>query len=99
MTDETRLTDKIGIVGLDGTDYGELETHQTTVDTDILKQGIELLDTLGWDQVDVVTVESGNDDNADYPLLVLRPPHESLFSGDQAGIAMTPRTEKGRNDE
>jgi len=94
MTEVTRVTDKVGIVGIDATAYGEYGNHETTIDTEILKQGLELLETLGWDQVDVCTVDS--DGVSDYPLLVLRPPHESLFSGDQAGIAITPVTEKGR---
>jgi len=98
MSESVRLTDKVGIVGLDGTDYGEYEKHQTTINTDILKQGIELLETLGWEQVDVCTVTTPNE-QTDYPMLMLKPPHESLFSGDQAGIAITPRTEKGRNDD
>jgi hypothetical protein len=98
MSESVRLTDKIGVVGIDGTDYGEYEEHQTTIDTEILKQGIELLDTLGWEQVDVCTVSTPNE-QADYPMLMLKPPHESLISGDQAGIAITPRTEEGRKHE
>jgi len=96
MTDEIRLTDKVGVIAIDATDYGELESHETTVSVDMLKQGLELIETLGWDQVDIRTVETNND-SPDYPLLVLRPPSEALFGGSgQAGIAITPRTEKGR---
>jgi len=57
---------------------------------------LELLDTLGWDQVDVCTVES---EQTDYPMLLLRPPTDSIFGGEQAGIALTPKTEKGRTNE
>jgi len=94
MTNPVRLTDRVGVIGLDGAEYGELGERQTTIDTEILKQGIELLDTLGWNQVDVCTV--AGDDKTDNPMLVLRPPRESLFSGEQAGIAITPRTDQGR---
>lgn len=96
MTDPVRLTDRVGVIGLDGTEYNELGERQTTIDTEILQQGIELLDTLGWNQVDVCTVAGANE-NTDNPMLVLRPPRESLFSGEQAGIAITPRTDQGRN--
>jgi len=87
---EVRVTDKIGIVGLDGTDYPNAE-QVTTIKTEILMQGIEILDTLGWKEVDVCTVEGDG-----HPMLVLRPPMDSLFGGEQAGIAITPRTEQGR---
>jgi len=95
MTNPVRLTDRVGVIGLDGTEYGELGERQTTIDTEILQQGIELLDTLGWNQVDVCTVAGANE--TDNPMLVLRPPRDSLFSGEQAGIAITPRTDQGRN--
>ena len=91
-----RITDQVGVVGIDATDYPDEQTeHVTTLNSEYLMQGLEILDTLGWKQVDVCTVkdESGM---ADHPMLVLRPPTESLFGGEQAGIAITPRTERGR---
>lgn len=87
---EVRVTDKVGVVGLDGTDYPNAE-RVTTLQTELLMQGIEILDTLGWNEVDVCKV--GGPDN---PMMVLRPPRDSLFGGEQAGIAITPRTDKGR---
>lgn len=97
MTDETRLTDKVGVIGIDATDYDDLENHQTTVSVSLLRQGLDLIDTLGWDQVDVITVDP-MDDKADYPMLILRPPSDALFGPDgQAGIAITPKTEQGRD--
>jgi hypothetical protein len=97
MTDETRLTDKVGVIAVDATDYGELENHQTTISTGLLRQGLDLIETLGWEQVDVITV-APMDDNADYPMLILRPPRDALFGPDgQAGIAITPKTEQGRD--
>jgi hypothetical protein len=96
MNDVTRLTDPVGVIGIDATDYGEDESHETTVDVSLLKQGLEVIETLGWDQVDVRTVQP-NGDVADYPLLVLRPPEDSFFGAEgQAGIAIAPRTEQGR---
>ena len=96
MTNEpVRITDKVGVLGIDATDYGDRETHQTTINTELLADAADIIATLGWDQVDVITVESS--ESADNPMLVLRPPHESVCGGEQAGIAITPRTEKGRN--
>lgn len=92
MTEHPILTDKVGVIGLDAVEYPEHE-HITTVSVGYIKQATELLDVLGWDQVDVCSVPSKN---ADYPMLVLRPPHESLFAGEQAGISITPRTKQGR---
>lgn len=96
MTEITRLTDKVGIIGLDATDYPQ-ESHETTVNTDLLQQSLELIETLGWEQVDVRTVEGNGD--SDYPMLILRPPQKAVFdSTEQAGIAITPVTEKGRKE-
>jgi hypothetical protein len=101
MTD-VRITDKIGVVGLDATDYPEEQTERvTSLNTKYLLQGLEILETLGWSQVDVCLVEPYDDDEADNPALVLRPPTDSFFGGKQAGIAITPVTDKGRrvNDD
>ena len=87
---EVRVTDKVGVVGLDGTDYPNAE-RVTTLKTELLLQGIEILDTLDWNEVDVCKV-----DGAGQPAIVLRPPTDSLFAGEQAGIIITPRTEQGR---
>jgi len=91
-----RLTDQVGVVGIDGTDYDDEQfKHITTVKGDILLQAAEILDTLGWKEVDVTAVGRPTDDEG-YPMLILRPPTDSLFGGEQAGIAVTPRTEQGR---
>lgn len=101
MDEPTRLTDKVGIIGIDATDYGELEEQQTTVAVDLLRQALDLIDTLGWEQVDVLTVEPTTDDPDDQPMVILRPPHSALFgpADGQAGIAVTPRTEQGRRSD
>jgi len=88
--DEVRVTDKVGVVGIDGTDYPNAE-QVTTLKTKYLLQGIEILETLGWDEVDICLV-----DGPDQPGIILRPPTESLFAGEQAGIAIASRTEQGR---
>jgi len=95
LSDYPRLTDQIGIIGLDASPYDDHGTHHTTVDIDNLKTAFELLDVLGWDTIDVCTVES-TDETPDHSLLVFRPPRESLFSGDQAGVAIAPLTDHGR---
>lgn len=42
-----------------------------------------------WDALESASVDT---------MLVLRPPTESLFGGEQAGIAITPRTRNGREN-
>jgi hypothetical protein len=94
-----RVTDKIGVLGLDGTEYPERGEHVTTVNGNILRDALEILDTLGWDQVDVIMVDGKGE--PDYPMMVLRPPEGALFAtaGPPAGIAITPLTEDGRNGD
>lgn len=96
MSNESkRLMDKVGVMGLDDTEYPQ-EEHITTIDVEYLKSAMVILDELGWTQIDVCAIPS---EEADYPMLRLKPPHESFFGGENAGIAITPKTEKGRNDE
>lgn len=94
----TRVTDNVGLVGIDASEYPDEQTeHVTTVATDILQDGIDILDTLGWSEVDVCFVEP-SDDDADYPMLMLRPPRKSLFGEEQAAICVAPRTESSRGE-
>ena len=90
---EVRITDKVGVVGIDGTDYPNAE-QVTTLKTEYLLQGIEILDTLGWNEVDVCLVDGPNQ-----PGVILRPPRDSLFAGEQAGIAIAARTKQGREKQ
>jgi len=92
-----QLTDKIGVVGLDATDYGDLETHETSVDLQHLKTAVELIETLGWDKLDVCLVhppESDDEHGPDFPMLSLRT-SEPLFSSGGA-VTIAPLTDKGR---
>jgi hypothetical protein len=92
--DPTRLTDKVGVISLDATEYEHSE-YVTTVNTDELQRGLRLLDELGWDSVDIAVVPPRSDDAN--PLLGLQQPRESLMSGDQAAITIAPLTDKGRD--
>jgi hypothetical protein len=94
-SERTRLTDKVGVIGLDHTEYPQ-EDHITTVNADILTSVLTILEELGWSQVDVIAADS-DEGSADYPMLVLRPPTDSIFGGSQAGICVAPKTEKGRD--
>jgi len=92
-----QLTDKIGVVGLDATDYEHLETHETSVDLQHLKTAIELIETLGWQKLDVCLVhppESDDENGPDFPMLSLRT-SKPLFSAGGA-VTIAPLTEKGR---
>lgn len=88
------LSDAVGIIGLTNRDFGEFEDHGTTVAFSELKRAVEIVDALGWKQVDVNLVESPNDE-ADYPILAFRYPG-GLFGGDPGAVTVAPRTEQGR---
>jgi len=84
----TRITDKLDVVALDGSDYPDLETaSKTTVKAHFLQQAIDVVEALGWDTVDVCAVEN---DTSDKPLLVVQPPDESVLAGEQAAILVAP---------
>lgn len=87
-----KLMDKVGVMGLDNTNYPN-EEHLTTIETEYLKTAINVMDELGWNQLDVCYVPG----KGDYPLLRFKPPSKSLFAGENAGFSIAPRTEKGRD--
>jgi len=91
MSEAVRVTDMIGVVGIDASDYDDVE-HVTTVDVENLQRTLTLLEELGWGSVDIGAVE-GEDD---YPLLVIQPPRDALFGDDQAALTVAPLTEQGR---
>ncbi|WP_199233679.1 hypothetical protein, partial [Halorubrum sp. SP9] len=57
------LTDKLSVVGIDSTDWGDLERRETTVNVEYLKQGLELIETLDWEKVDICLVDPPNGDD------------------------------------
>ncbi len=84
----------------DATDYpsiGETD-HGTSVSVSNLRQALDLLETLGWQTVDIGVADPEYAD-ADHPLLVIEPPHGGVFaSSEQAAITVAPVTDKGRGD-
>jgi hypothetical protein len=93
------LTDKLSVVGLDSTDWGDLERRETTVDIEFLKQGLELVETLGWEKVDICLVDppNGTDDSKpDNPLLALRPDDPFFGDYDNAAVVVAPISGSGQ---
>ena len=93
--DENRsqLTDKAEVVGLDATDYDDERIDRvTTVSVATLSLQLELLETLGWDTVDVVTVDPKEGQEAANPLLAFRPRADGWFS-EQAAVAAAPKSQ------
>ncbi|WP_158293502.1 hypothetical protein, partial [Halorubrum sp. SS7] len=90
--------------GIDSTDWGDLERRETTVNVEYLKQGLELIETLDWEKVDICLVDppNGDDDkNPDSPLLALRPDAPFFGNRDNAAVVVAPVSGPGRgaNDE
>ena len=92
--ESVRLTDKTDVIALDGTDYPDaaVERH-STVSVSVLQNALELVDTLGWETIDIITAHPNSDD---LRVVALQPPSDSPLAGDQAAITVAPLTETGR---
>lgn len=100
MTENIRLSDAAGVIALDANDYSEQEHRQTTLSVDLLRDATEIIDRLGWTEVDVLTVDPANPDSPTQPALLLRPPEGALFAKhQQAGLLVAARTPPGGDDE
>lgn len=92
-----KLTDKIGVTGITGIADDEAD-HGTSVQLGELRRAVDILDTLGWDKVDVKLGPDVPHDEGGQPLSVLKPSSRSFFvedDGDPA-VCIAPLTEKGR---
>jgi hypothetical protein len=89
-----RLTDKANIIALDASNYPEDRvTRHTTVSRSVLEQSLDLMNSLGWETIDIITADPVDDE---LPLLALQPPGDTLLAGEQAAITVAPKTEYGR---
>jgi hypothetical protein len=89
--DVARLTDKTCVVGIDASDY-DRETYQYngTFRVDYLQQMLELVDTLGWDEVNLGSiVPPGESDGA--RLLLVTPDCQKPWRSDQASVGVSGR--------
>ena len=92
--ESVRLTDKIDVIALDGTDYPDAAVKRhSTVSVSVLQDALELVDTLGWETVDIITAHPDSDD---LRVVALQPPSDSPLAGEQAAITVAPLTETGR---
>lgn len=95
--DMTYLADKVGVIGVGDIPKTDNEEY-TAVSISSLKQALDILDTLGYQDVDVCLSPSSNE-MADLPFLVFRPTPKSLMADDNAAVGVAPKTEKGRSGE
>jgi hypothetical protein len=99
MSEDARLklTDKIGVTGI--TEIADDEAdHGTSVSLDELQRAVDILDSLGWNRVDVQLGPSVEHEEGGQPLLVLKPSPNALLvkdDGDPA-VCIAPLTETGR---
>jgi len=88
----SRITDRLNVVGLDGTEYDEENVERlTTVKGTFLEQATDVLGALGWDDVDVSVIEHP-DDPEQNPMLAIEPSTEgSVLADKQAAIVIAPK--------
>ena len=92
------LTDNVGLIGVGDFPESEGEEFATAVSVGALKEAVELLETLGYADVDLRL--AGHDrEGADHPLLMLRPTPGAIYADDNAAVTVCPKTEKGRQLE
>ena len=102
MSDESLspiLSDKTNVIGLDANEYDEEDFHvETSVSTYLLQDALELLETLGWESVDIVLIDPPEDETMQ-KLLHFRPSRCEFNSERQAGISIAPKRKDGGSDD
>lgn len=89
----SQLTDKAEVVGLDTTDYGDKRIQPVSrLSVATLKLQVELLETLGWDTVDVLAVEPKEGQPTEHAAVAFRPPADGWFT-EQAAVAAAPKSQ------
>jgi hypothetical protein len=87
-----RITDRLDVVGLDGTEYDEENVERlTTVKGTFLEQATDVLGALGWDDVDVSVVQKPDKPDVN-PMLAIEPSTDgSVLADKQAAIVIAPK--------
>lgn len=94
----TRLTDMANVVALDGSAYpDELVQEIGTYTTDLLRDQLDIVETLGWDGVSAFAVQP-YDDSDHPPALAFVPGGTSLSGHEQAAVVLAPRTSGGSDE-
>jgi len=89
----SQLTDKAEVVGLDTTDYGDDRIEVVSrLSVATLKLQLELLDTLGWETVDVLAVKPKEGQVTEHSVVAFRPPADGWLT-DQAAVAAAPKSQ------
>jgi len=101
--DVARIKDKDNVLGIDASDYDEELYHFAGVySVDLLKDVLEIVETLNWDAVNIGSIQHpDNDEYNDEALLLVSPDVSRPWHGDQASVSLAGRanTEYGDNDE
>ena len=102
--DVARVTDKLSVVGIDASDYDEATyQYNGTFRVDYLQQMLELLDTLGWDEVNLGSIVPPGGDADGARLLLVTPDCPKPWTGDQASVSLAGRVNteyaRGERDE
>lgn len=97
MSESNRLSDPVGVIALDATEYPQ-EEHVTTIDVGLLKDSMELLETLGWDKIDVNIVPS-HDEPEKNPMLMFRTPQDPFFASENTGVAIAPKVDSDDKEQ
>lgn len=100
--ESARLTDKTSVVGIDASDYGEdVYQYNGTYKVEYLQQVLEMVGTLGWDEVNLGSITPPGED-AVPSLLLVTPDCGQPWTSDQASVAVAGRVEtkyEEANDE
>ena len=97
-----RLTNRTNVVGIDASEYGEdVYQYDGTFSVEYLKQALDIVETLGWDNVNLGSILPDEDDeDHDGRLLLITPDCECPWQGEQASVALAGRanTKYGGNE-
>jgi hypothetical protein len=89
--DVARVTDEHSVVGIDATEYSDdVYQYNGTYRVEYIRQMLDIVETLGWDEVNCGSIVPP-DDAKGARLLLLTPDRERPWSSDQASVAVAGR--------
>lgn len=98
MSDRKKITNYGDNIALDGFDYpDDAVTHVTDVDTNRLIRTLEIIDTLGWDQISVYAIQDWTHNAEPNDMVSFQPVGTNLFDKEQAAITLAP-LRRGEDD-
>jgi hypothetical protein len=86
-----RITNYSDCIALDGFDYpDEAINHVSTVDTSKLKRVLDIVEKLGWHEVDVYAIEDWANDSDRNPIVAIQPRGTNIWDEEQAAVTLAP---------